>query len=116
LPDYNTASIFMSNEQSSSSPNISLRTQLDHWRDGHTVLRSFLPPKLIQQLRSEIVPYATSNALSAWHQKVEVQLNNSAYTYQRDNAISIANNLRTIYECISHHLRMHILPRRNFGN
>jgi hypothetical protein len=33
---------------------------------------------------------------------VEVQLNNSAYTYQRDNAISIANNLRTIYECISY--------------
>jgi ectoine hydroxylase-related dioxygenase (phytanoyl-CoA dioxygenase family) len=86
----------------SSSPNISLQTQLDYSRSGHTVLRSFLPPNIIQQLRSEILPYTTTNALIAWRQKVEVQLNDSLDNNIRNNAISIVNNLHTVEECMTY--------------
>lgn len=86
----------------STLPNISLQTQLDYSRNGHIVLRSFLPSTLIQQLRSEILPYTTTNALYAWRQKVEVQLNDSTDGNIRKNAISIVNNLHTVNECITY--------------
>jgi ectoine hydroxylase-related dioxygenase (phytanoyl-CoA dioxygenase family) len=86
----------------SSLPNISLQTQLDYSRSGHTVLRSFLPPNIIQQLHSEILPYTATNALIAWRQKVEVQLNDSTNSNIRTNAISIVNNLHSVEECITY--------------
>lgn len=85
--------------QQQSLPPISLQTQLDYTRNGHAVLHSFLPQTLIEQLRSELIPYAASHALSAWHQKVEVQLADSSDQYYRDNARTIANNLKSIEEC-----------------
>ena len=84
------------------SPNISLQTQLDYSRNGHTILRSFLPPNIIQQLRSEILPYTIANALIAWRQKVEVQLNDSSDSDIRNNAISIVNNLHSVEECMTY--------------
>lgn len=84
-----------------SPPDISLQIQLDYSRNGHAVLRSFLPKPIIRQLRSELLPYAASHALSAWRQKVEVQLTDSSDKYHRENAISIARNLQSIDECES---------------
>ncbi|KAL7535920.1 hypothetical protein ACHAWF_008782 [Thalassiosira exigua] len=82
-----------------SQPEISLQTQLDYSRKGHAVLRSFLSVTLIQQLRSELLPHAASNALSAWRQKVEVQLADCSDIYFRDNAQDIVGNLKSINEC-----------------
>ena len=81
------------------SPNISLKTQLDYSRNGHAALRSFLPKELIIQLREELISYTTTNALLAWRQKVEVQLADSSDDYYKDNACSIANNLKSIEGC-----------------
>ena len=83
----------------SSSPEISLQTQLDFSRHGHAALRSFLPNALIQNLRSELLPYAAKHALSAWRQKVEVQLADSPDDYHRNNLRSIVDNLTTAEEC-----------------
>lgn len=85
--------------QQSPLPIISLQTQLDYARNGHAALRSFLPSIIIQQLHSELVPYATSNTLSAWKQKVEVQLADSSDEYYKDNARSIAHKLKTVEDC-----------------
>lgn len=81
------------------TPSISLQTQLDYSRNGHTVLRSFIPQQTIQQLKSEIVPYAKSQALAAWKQKVEVQLADSSDEYYRQNSQSIANSLEDVEAC-----------------
>ncbi|KAK1741846.1 phytanoyl-CoA dioxygenase family protein, partial [Skeletonema marinoi] len=81
------------------SPSISLQQQLDYSRNGHTVLRSFIPQQTIEQLKSEIVPYANSQTLAAWKQKVEVQLADSADEYYRQNSQSIANGLADIEAC-----------------
>ena len=80
-------------------PEISLQTQLDYARRGHAVLRSFLPERLVERLRSELVPYARSNALSGWRQKVEVQLADDADEDRRRNASSIASGLESVEEC-----------------
>ncbi|KAL7538476.1 hypothetical protein ACHAXR_008570 [Thalassiosira sp. AJA248-18] len=82
-----------------SPPSISLQTQLDYSRHGHSALRSFLPQTVIQQLHSELLPYAASHAVSAWRQKVEVQLADSSDEYYRENARTIADNLKSIQEC-----------------
>lgn len=81
------------------SPNISLKTQLDYSRNGHAALRSFLPKELIKQLREELISYTTTHSLLAWRQKVELQLADSSDEYYKDNACSIANNLKSIEEC-----------------
>ena len=81
------------------SPNISLKTQLDYSRNGHAALRSFLPKELIAQLRKELISYTTTHSLLAWRQKVEVQLADSSDDYYKDNACSVANNLKSIEEC-----------------
>mmetsp|Transcript_17875 Transcript_17875/g.43001 ORF Transcript_17875/g.43001 Transcript_17875/m.43001 type:complete len:296 (-) Transcript_17875:346-1233(-) len=79
---------------------ISLQTQLDYHRNGHAALRSFLSPTLVRRLRSELVPYASSHALSAWRQKVEVQLADSPDEHYRRNAREIANELRSVEDCM----------------
>ena len=81
------------------TPPISLQKQLDYSRNGHTVLRSFIPQQTIEQLKAEIVPYAKSQALAAWRQKVEVQLADSSDEYYRQNSQSIANGLEDIEDC-----------------
>ena len=81
------------------TPSISLQKQLDYSRNGHTVLRSFIPQQTIEQLKAEIVPYAKSQALAAWRQKVEVQLADSSDEYYRQNSQSIANGLEDIEDC-----------------
>jgi hypothetical protein len=80
-------------------PRISLQEQLDYARNGHTVLRSFIPPQTIEKVESEIVSFATSHALVAWKQKVEVQLADSSYDYHRQNSQSIASSLESIEAC-----------------
>jgi len=82
-----------------SSPSISLETQLQYSRYGHAVLRSYLPPSIVQTLRSELLPHVASRAILAWRQKVEVQLSNSADNYHRENAQSIVQNLASVEEC-----------------
>lgn len=84
-----TSSFSILNQQAA----ISLKTQLEYARNGHAALRSFLPNKLIQHLRSELLPHTANHALSAWRQKVEVQMADSSDLYHRKNARSIANNL-----------------------
>jgi len=88
-------------QQQSTTPSIiSLQTQLNYAQNGHTVLRSFLPPTLIRQLRSELVPYASSRELSAWRQKVEVQLSDSCSDeYYRTHAREIAEGLESVEDC-----------------
>lgn len=81
------------------APTISLQKQLDYSRNGHTVLRSFISQQTIEQLKAEIVPYAKSQALAAWKQKVEVQLADSSDEYYRQNSQSIANSLEDIEAC-----------------
>lgn len=81
------------------APIISLQNQLDYSRYGHAALRSFLPEKLIQQLRTELIPYADSHSLSAWRQKVEVQLTDSTDEYYKENACTIADSLKSVQEC-----------------
>jgi hypothetical protein len=88
--------LFKSNHN---APSISLQHQLDYSRNGHTVLRSFIPHETIEQLKSEIVPYANSQALAAWKQKVEVQLADSSDEYCRQNSESIASSLENIEAC-----------------
>ena len=53
-------------------------------------------------MRSEILPYTIANALIAWRQKVEVQLNDSSDSDIRNNAISIVNNLHSVEECMTY--------------
>lgn len=50
----------------------SARVQLDYARNGHAVLRQFLPSELVQELELELVQYCHDHALSAWQQKVEL--------------------------------------------
>jgi len=88
---------FLTTQQSPAA--VSLQTQLDYSLYGHAALRSFLPQTLIQQLRSELLPYAASHALSAYRQKVEVQLADSSDDYYRENARTIAGSLKGIEEC-----------------
>ena len=82
-----------------STAEISLRTQLDYSRQGHALLRSFLPHALVQQLRSELLPHAESHVISAWRQKVEVQLADSTDEYYKQNAQTIAKNLKSTEDC-----------------
>lgn len=82
-----------------SVPKISLQTQLDYARRGHAVLRLFLPAGTIQNLQSELLPYAKSHELDAWRQKVEVQLADSSDAYYQQNARSLAKSLKTIDDC-----------------
>ncbi len=82
-----------------SPPTISLRTQLDYSRRGHAVLRSFLPSTLVKRLRSELVPHAASCEISAWRQKVEVQLANSSDEQHRENARAIADKIQSVEAC-----------------
>lgn len=92
----NSFSDLISNHE---APLIPLQTQLDYSRNGHTVLRSFIPQQSIQQLKAEIVPYANSQALAAWKQKVEVQLADSPDEYYRQNSQSIASSLEDVDAC-----------------
>ncbi|KAL9186856.1 hypothetical protein ACHAXT_010576 [Thalassiosira profunda] len=85
--------------QQLSTPSISLRTQLAYSRKGHALLRNFLPPSLVEEIRSELLPHAASHEVSAWRQKVEVQLADSSDAYFRENARTISDNLQTVEDC-----------------
>ena len=57
------------------TPTIPLQTQLDYARNGHTVLRSFLPPNLlVNRVQPLLYDHHNSaqNSLFAWQQKVQV--------------------------------------------
>ena len=51
---------------------IDLKTQLSYSREGHAVLRSFLPPNLLITLRQELDKIVEEESLGAWQQKVAV--------------------------------------------
>ena len=53
-----------------------LQTQLDYARNGHAVLRKYLNPAKLQQIRQELEEYGRQNELLAWRQKVEVATGN----------------------------------------
>lgn len=82
-----------------SPPAVSLRTQLDYARRGHAALRSFLPPALVDRLRSELVPHAASREVEAWRQKVEVQLADGPDASKRANARAVAEGLVSVDDC-----------------
>lgn len=69
--------------------NISLKTQLDYSRNGHTVLKSLLDPTLLLNVRKDILQFTAKNALDAWRQKVEVA----------SNSPKLAQSCLTIEEC-----------------
>lgn len=57
--------------------NVSLQTQLEYARNGHTSLCSFLDPPLLRDIRTDLVEYASTKTLAAWRQKVEVASDSS---------------------------------------
>ena len=60
---------------------LSLQTQLDYARNGHTVIRGLLDGRTIQQdIRNALVAHAQQHELAAWQQKVEVVLGESSST------------------------------------
>ena len=86
------------------SPN--LETQLQYARNGHTVLRSLLPPETLQILQKQLQKYVESNKLLAYQQKVAVAYN--------DN--QLAASLTTLAECQDYLQRaeIHSLPFLQF--
>lgn len=69
--------------------NISVKTQLDYARNGHTVLKSLVPPELLSRIRTDVLRYTSQKILDAWRQKVEVA----------SDSPKVAQSCRTIEEC-----------------
>ena len=57
------------------SSQINIRTQLGYSRNGHAVLRNFIDPKVVQNVRKVLRKHARRKELSAWQQKVVVASN-----------------------------------------
>lgn len=70
-------------------PEISLKTQLDYARMGHTVLRNFIPASTLQRIKKEVIHLTTQEELKAWRQKVQVALNSA----------ELAASCQTVDEC-----------------
>eukprot|EP00590_Aulacoseira_subarctica_P002672 CAMPEP_0172433070 /NCGR_PEP_ID=MMETSP1064-20121228/66404_1 /TAXON_ID=202472 /ORGANISM="Aulacoseira subarctica , Strain CCAP 1002/5" /LENGTH=332 /DNA_ID=CAMNT_0013180787 /DNA_START=226 /DNA_END=1224 /DNA_ORIENTATION=- len=54
---------------------VDIETQLSFSREGHAVLRSFLPPSFLLSLRTELQTIVHQEILAAWQQKVAVATN-----------------------------------------
>ncbi len=72
--------------------------QLDYSRSGNTVFCSFLPSLLMEKLQYKLVPHAAYRKVTALWQNVEVQLTDSPDEYQRQNACTIAESLKSVEE------------------
>lgn len=66
-----------------------MQIQLDYARNGHAVLRSFLNPETLRQVRKEVVSHVSKQTLQAWRQKVEVA----------SDSAQLAQSCHTIQEC-----------------
>ena len=66
---------------------IDVETQLSFSREGHAVLRSFLPPSFLLSLRTELETIVQQDTLAAWQQKVAVATN------------SLSEKCQTIEQC-----------------
>ena len=90
-------------------PSISLKTQLDYARNGHTVLRNFIDPTLLATMEQDAVQYMSTKELQAWRQKVEVA----------SDSAELAASCRSAQDCQSTLQRLGIydsLPFLQFFN
>lgn len=72
-----------------SAQNVTLQTQLDYARNGHAILRSFLDPSMLRQVRQDVLETVSHKTLDAWRQKVEVA----------SDSPQLAQSCRTLQEC-----------------
>jgi len=77
-----------------------LRAQLSYARDGHAVLRDFLPPSTLDNLRPILERHCRKKELEAWRQKVEVAADdNGSDQNKQESAKMIAANCQTVRDC-----------------
>lgn len=69
--------------------NVTIQSQLDYARNGHTVLRSFLDPTHLRGIRKDIMTHINQQTLDAWRQKVEVA----------SDSPKLAQSCHTIQDC-----------------
>ena len=68
---------------------VDIESQLNYARNGHGVLRNFISPSLLDDVRTDLTKYAKSQALNAWRQKVEVA----------SNSKKIAKSCQSVEDC-----------------
>jgi ectoine hydroxylase-related dioxygenase (phytanoyl-CoA dioxygenase family) len=74
---------------STTSSRIGLKTQLDYARNGHAVLKNFVDPIQLKQIRKQVLQLAAKEELKAWRQKVQVA----------SDSADLASSCRTVQEC-----------------
>ena len=70
---------------------LSLKTQLQYARKGHTDLRNIIPPTELKQIKKDLINYSCQKELEAWQQKVEVALHLQS--------ASVSQKYRTVEDC-----------------
>jgi ectoine hydroxylase-related dioxygenase (phytanoyl-CoA dioxygenase family) len=53
---------------------LSLNTQLQYTRKGHTVIRNTIPSQTLHDIKKDLLKYCSQQELESWQQKVEVAL------------------------------------------
>jgi ectoine hydroxylase-related dioxygenase (phytanoyl-CoA dioxygenase family) len=69
--------------------NVTIQSQLDYARNGHTVLRSFLDPARLRAIRKDVMTHVNRQMLDAWRQKVHVA----------SDSPHLAQSCKTIQDC-----------------
>ena len=62
---------------------LSLKTQLEYARKGHTILPNLLDPIALSCIKQDLIQFSSQRELDAWQQKVEVALKISKSTVQQ---------------------------------
>jgi ectoine hydroxylase-related dioxygenase (phytanoyl-CoA dioxygenase family) len=73
----------------SNSNDVSLTSQLDYARNGHAVLRNFIDPSILHDVRKQVIDLVKEEELKAWKQKVQVA----------SNSVELAAACKTVEEC-----------------
>ena len=68
---------------------MTIQSQLDYARNGHTVLRSYLDPARLRIIRKDIMTHVNHRMLDAWRQKLEVA----------SDSPKLAQSCHTIQDC-----------------
>jgi ectoine hydroxylase-related dioxygenase (phytanoyl-CoA dioxygenase family) len=81
-------------------PAIDMKTQLDYSRNGHAVLRGFVPSSSIDlsAVRRTLMDVARKEELKAWKQKVQVMSSSSAPDGKKNDK-DLAERCHTIADC-----------------
>ena len=63
-----------SNSHNTKLSQLSIQTQLQYARKGHTILRGSISPQNLSKIKKDLKQYTSQQELGAWQQKVEVAL------------------------------------------